>query len=90
MSFLLNDVHPVTHYEDTKCNEKCRNWSGLGGLGVTQCHRQHNYSSAYDFLFNLLAHCCVNIDGRESKGPFFVAYQNLPGIGVWYVNMVVT
>jgi len=21
---------------------------------------------------------------------FFVAYQNLPGIGVWYVNMVVT
>jgi len=26
----------------------------------------------------------------STKGPFFVAYQNLPGIGVWYVNMVVT
>ena len=26
----------------------------------------------------------------ELKGPFLVAYQNLTGIGNWYVTMVVT
>ena len=30
------------HYEDTKGNAKCRNWSGFGRLGVTQVHQQHD------------------------------------------------
>jgi len=33
----------LTHYEDMKGDEKCKNLGGLGGLGVTQGHRKHHH-----------------------------------------------
>jgi len=39
------EVSMVTHYEDMKGDEKCKNWGGWkGGLGVTQGHKQHSHS----------------------------------------------
>ena len=38
------EVSMFTHYEDMKGDEKCKNWGGLGGLGVTQGHRKHSHS----------------------------------------------
>jgi len=33
----------LTHYKDMKGDEKCKNWSVLGGLGVTQGHQKHRH-----------------------------------------------
>jgi len=38
------EVSMFTHYNNMKGNAKCRNLGGLGQLGVTQAHRQHNHS----------------------------------------------
>ena len=37
------ELSMFTHYEDMKGDEKCKNCSGLGGLGVTQGHRKHRH-----------------------------------------------
>jgi len=38
------EVSMLTHYKDMKGDEKCKNWGGLGGLGVTQGHQKHSHS----------------------------------------------
>jgi len=38
------EISTFTHYEDTKGNTKCRNWSDFGRLWFTQGHRQHHHS----------------------------------------------
>jgi len=38
------EVSMLTHYEDIKGNEKCKNWGVWGEwLGVTQGHRKHRH-----------------------------------------------
>jgi len=36
------EVSMLTHYEDMKGDEKCKNWGGLG-VGVTQGHWKYRH-----------------------------------------------
>jgi len=37
------EVSMLTHYEDMKGDEKCKNWGCFGGLGVTEGYRKHRH-----------------------------------------------
>jgi len=46
------EVSMFTHYENMKCNTKCKKWGGFGRLGVTEGN-QHNHSIKHIyFLFD--------------------------------------
>jgi len=38
------EVATITHYEDTKDNQRCRNYGGFGSVQVIQGRREHNRS----------------------------------------------
>ena len=41
--YIKYDASMFTHYEDMKGDEKCKNWSGFGELGVTEVHRKYRH-----------------------------------------------
>ena len=55
------EVSLLTHYEDMKGDEKCKNWGVLGGLGVTQGHWKHHRErmTFYSTLVETIRQSCT-------------------------------
>jgi len=61
-------VSMTTPYKDTKNNAKCRNWGGLGWLGVTQGYQRCHHSSEFEGHF-----CCYKWQ-NASRNPYETVY----------------